>query len=244
MKKVADTAAKTKSANPVNMQGKNGREALPATGGRRQPSPASCSKPGREHGNDTGYDTADHNRESLFIALDTQFGKGMNRSVGQDIARNGWWKEALDMAFHADNRIAFRASWCLEWAYREQPDNFRPYLPRFLSDFLQSTNGSVHRTYTKMLCGMLRRQVICPDKPQREAIAEKCFDLLIDPGTRTAVKVWAMEILCDFRDIGWVGEQLEDTVRGLSEADDCPPAMSAHCRKILQRIGREKIRNR
>lgn len=174
--------------------------------------------------------------ESFAAALAGEFGPGMDERYGRLILEHGLHDDALALAFAADGRVAFRASWALEWSYFHDRERCRPHIPKFLDNFMRCNHRSVHRHYTKMLCDMLRQGIVTPSQAQKEEIAGRSFDFLIDPETKVAVKVWCMEILADLStDLPWVGEHLADTVRMQMERYPSP-AMLNHGAKLLRRI--------
>ena len=169
-----------------------------------------------------------------------EFGSGMNSRYGAVIVEGGLWQAALDLAFHPDPRAAFRASWALEWAYFHHKDEFTPYIPAFLDNFCRADNGSVHRHYAKILFDMMKRGIVTLDEERGQQVAEKSFDLLIDPGTKVAVKVWAMEILLLLSvRLAWVEESLADVVRQ-QLAGEHSAGMANRGRKILKRLSKRE----
>lgn len=160
----------------------------------------------------------------------------MNSIYGEVIARDDLWEFALGLAFDEKPQVAFRSSWALEWAYFNDREAFRPHIPHFIDNFVRAQNSSVHRHYTKMLHDMLTRGLVVPDGATADALAEKAFDLLIAPETRTAVTVWAMEILYELAPrIGWVAEELPLTIRRILESDPSPGTAN-RARKVLKRM--------
>lgn len=178
----------------------------------------------------------------LAKALGGEFGPAMDERFGSQVIRKGLWAEALALAFHPDPHVAFRASWALEWAYFHDRELFVPHIPDFIENYLRVRNPSAHRHYTKMLCDMMRRGVFDPDTSQAEQVAEKTFDLLISPGTKSAVRVWSAEILYELSSrLEWVGEHLEGILRH-QMATMPTPAILSHYRKVLKKMasGRRK----
>ncbi len=164
----------------------------------------------------------------------------MNTLAGSLIAEENLWDEAMDLSRSADGRTAFRASWGLEWAYCLAPEEIESRWNRFLDDFLASNSESVHRVYSKMICDIMRREAATLSDGQAARLAEKCFDLLIDPDTAVAVKVWQIELLHDLSPrIGWIEENLTETVRTMSESPDCTPAIAAHARHYFRRLAKK-----
>lgn len=175
-------------------------------------------------------------KETLRTLLAGSFGKEMNRTLGRLIAREEAWDAAMELVRSGEERIAFRASWALEWAYTLDPRPVEERFPGFLEDLLRSDHASVQRIYSKMLCDMMRRGAVAPDDTQAAALAGKCGELLLSQTAPVAVRVWQIELLDDLRGrIGWVEENLTDIVREVSERPDCPPAMATCARRYLQR---------
>jgi hypothetical protein len=143
----------------------------------------------------------------------------------------------MNIGMSAEHHLAFRASWAVEWAYEQCPEGELPvwFAERMTSDFVASTNGSLHRVYAKMLLDRMRFGGFTPTDTQVESLAEKCFDLLINPKTRGAVQMWCMEILTELSPrADWIAEALIETARTISQHPDCPPGMSMACRRVLK----------
>lgn len=178
--------------------------------------------------------------EDFIAGLQGEFGPAMDRRYGDIIIRNDLWKDALALAFHNDCRVAFRASWALEWAYFHDRNAFAPFIGTFLENYLRATNPSVHRHYTKMLYDMLRGSLFCPNDIQTANIAEKTFDLLIGEATKSAVRIWAAEILCElsFR-LEWISEHLDGILRRQMETIPAP-AIRSRYPKLLKKLASGK----
>lgn len=176
--------------------------------------------------------------ELFTEALAGDLGPSMGKLYGQLIVRHNLWETAIRLSQHADPKIAFRSSWALANAYEKNRAYFAgDFSHEFLETYLESTNGSVQRSFSKILCDMLRRKLISPDIETQEKIAEKTFGLLIDTETKVAVKVWAMEILFDMApEFDWVNEYLEDVIRTELQRECPAPAMISHGKKVLRRL--------
>jgi hypothetical protein len=178
--------------------------------------------------------------EELFLGGSRNADCGMKAMVGYVILKYGAWEQAMNAGMSSEAKTAFRATWALEWAYEYAgPDGLPPWLfDRMVSDFAASTNGSLHRVYAKMLCDRMRFGGVRPDDAQAGMLAEKCFDLVIDPTVKTSVRFWCLEILSELAPrIDWVAEELPAIVMRISEAPDCPPGMRVVTRGILGRAG-------
>jgi len=165
----------------------------------------------------------------------------MNTVIGSLIVEEDLWEAALDLAMSSDHKTAFRASWALEWAYAMNMDYFERFIPRFFRDYLSATNESVNRVYSKMVCDMTRRGVLGLSDDEALRVTEKAFDLLVNPETAVAVKVWQIELLSDLSGrIDWIEENLTEIVRAMSEKPDCTPAEAAHARHYFRRLEKRR----
>ena len=130
------------------------------------------------------------------------------------------------MAREAEPKVAFRAAWALEYAWKLWPEGIEMRFGRLLEVLLASSNVSVQRIFSKMAYELLRRQAVSLADGEAEALVACCFDRLLD--------------LLAAR-IDWVGEQLEAIVRQLSEAPDCTPAIASCTRRYLRRRRRSGV---
>ncbi len=165
-------------------------------------------------------------------------GGGMKAMVGYIILRYGAWEAAMNVGC-SDSKIGFRAAWALEWAYEQAEPKDIPewFSDRLADDFIATSNGSLHRIYAKMICDRMRFGGVRHTDTQAERLAEKCFDLVIDPATKTAAIFWCLEILAELSPrLPWVAEELPAALHRISEASDCTPGLRVATREILRRL--------
>ncbi len=173
----------------------------------------------------------------LIDKLSGELDSTMKELVGRIIVRDALWGEAIELALHPDPRLAFRASWALEWAYFDSPEDLLTHIDCFVEAFLKSENGSVHRQYSKILCDMQRRQIIVFDDIRLSQISEKAFDLLVSPDVRTAVKVWCIELLFDASlRLDWIRDALNDILQHIMESNPSR-GLANRASKVLRRLG-------
>lgn len=155
-------------------------------------------------------------REEFIDNLKADFEKGFSARYGPVVMEEDLYRTALELAREEDPRVVFRASYALEWAFFKDPGRFAPHIPLLIENYLTVCNRSAQRHYIKMLDYILRHDMIRLSPEQEEQLAERTFDLLIDPQTPVAIKVWAMEILYRFSGtLPWVGEHLYETITHL-----------------------------
>ncbi|GAB3926738.1 hypothetical protein [Mucilaginibacter myungsuensis] len=124
-------------------------------------------------------------------------------------------KELIDVTFHKDEGIGFRAVWVLENIFLDHPDAFLPHIPYFLDRFKDVTNPGCKRHYSKITMHLMEKQA--PDNVKQfvstlelEPAIEKCFDWMIDPEVKVAVKVYAAEALFAMRKrYDWIADELK-----------------------------------
>lgn len=151
---------------------------------------------------------------------------------------------ALDLAHDADPQVAFRSSYALELAMKQEADPSRitPHLPQLLSNYLTVTNGSAHRHYSKWIHRALLSGQLRLNATEENQVAERCFEFLIDPQTKSAVKAWAMDTLLWLSDaLPWIEQELYDTIQHLMQEGS--PAIQSRGSRVCRAI-RKKRRER
>ena len=111
-------------------------------------------------------------------------------------------------------KFEFRSAYILETVYCKNSTLFFPYMSQFFRLFPAITNGSMRRHFAK-ICFLAIKE---GNRPQNlEAIATTCADWIIDPKTRVAVKVWALDILAELaKTEQWIKELLPEVIASLS----------------------------
>jgi hypothetical protein len=111
-------------------------------------------------------------------------------------------------------KLEFRLAYILEAVYSQNPTLFQPFRNAFFELFPSVTNGSVRRHFAKICFYEIKKG---HNPPNVEAIATACADWIIDPATRIAVKVWALDILSQFaKTEKWVKELMPEVIASLS----------------------------
>lgn len=131
------------------------------------------------------------------------------------------------------HKVLFRGAYVLETLYFADPGSFAPYLDAFCSrDFAACADPSARRHFGKIMAHVLRDYT--PDAGALERIAGSAAEWAVDPGTKVAVRCWAMEVLmlCRGR-VDWVSEVWEDMLEAL--AHDASPGIACRLRKSWKR---------
>lgn len=168
--------------------------------------------------------------------ISQRFEPGFVATYGPLVLAENLQKSCMELAFDHDPRIAFRASYALEYAFFDNPEKFTgEYGGMFLECMTRTTNPSVHRHYTKILAFMLEKNIIRLSDRQVEEMTEFVFDLLISPRTKPAVRATSMNILYELCDrLDWIAGSLYDTILHISA--DSTPAVRNRGEKICKRL--------
>lgn len=171
--------------------------------------------------------TSEQLRKILSVRATSRFGE----RIGRLIAREGLLAETIDLGTDPDPRIAFRASYALEYAFAADPKRMEPHLSAFVDRYAEVSCHGAQRHFSKILALLLRQK-----SRRLDRTIEVTFDRMIDRSVPVAVKVWAMEILARLADERpWIGEQLGDTIRHLMDYGGSP-GLCSRGRKICRRL--------
>jgi len=149
-------------------------------------------------------------------------------------------KDLIDITFHPEKNVAFRAAWILENLFLQKPENYIENLEYLISRVKDVDNPSCKRHYAKILMHITSPKAPTVIKQKLaevdlEPVVEQLFDWLIDPKVLIAVKVFASEALFNVRDrYPWIAEELANQIRFLMR--DGTAAIQSRGRKILARL--------
>ncbi|WP_295797289.1 hypothetical protein [Mucilaginibacter sp.] len=145
--------------------------------------------------------------------------------------------DLIDITFYPDSMIAFRASWILENMLLADPIKYEPELEYFFLRFKQVKYHGPQRHYIKILMHLTDPKMNPVIKRKLETIdlepaVEQCFDSMIDPKAKIAVKVFASEALFNLRHrYDWVAEELANQIQFLMRNGS--PAIQSRGKKLL-----------
>lgn len=125
-------------------------------------------------------------------------------------------------------KIVFRAAYILEYIYFHDNSHFKPYRSHFLEDYPKTTNESAKRHFTKIMRDLLQQEK--PNRDSCHAIAEASASWILEPKTRVAVKIGAIEVLLLLKDeVEWIEEVLPEIIGTISR--EASPAIEVRLRK-------------
>jgi len=157
-------------------------------------------------------------------------------------------RDLITITFHAEKEVAFRASWILENLLLADPLRFLDDVEYLVSQFFKMENRSCQRHYLKILDyltaiktdKLLKAKIAAIDM---EPVAERCFDLLIDPEAPEAVKVFACQVLFNLHTrYDWIAEMLTEQIRILMHGGK--PGIRSRGKALLKQLSNSAKRRR
>lgn len=149
-------------------------------------------------------------------------------------------RELIDLTFNADKDVAFRAAWILENILLQSPTLYEADLQHLISHVAEIEHASCQRHYAKILLHLTKPKTPAGvkamlDTADLEPVVEKCFDWLIDPHVKIAVKCFSQEVLFNLRDrFPWIKAELAEQVKFLMRNGS--PGIQSRGKKILERL--------
>ncbi|WP_162996343.1 hypothetical protein [Mucilaginibacter celer] len=123
-------------------------------------------------------------------------------------------RDLIDITFHPDKPLAFRAAWLLENMFLKDADVFTDNLDYLILRFPEVTNPGCQRHYAKILMHATEEKDTSPVKQKLnsldlEPVVEQLFDWMINPKVKIAVKVFAGWALLNLRQrYPWITDEL------------------------------------
>ncbi|HTH81622.1 MAG TPA: hypothetical protein VL490_01730 [Mucilaginibacter sp.] len=149
-------------------------------------------------------------------------------------------RDLIDITFHPDKNIAFRAAWLLENIFLKHPESFLPDMEYLLGKIHEVKYPSCQRHYAKIVMHLTGKKMpkLIKDKLQTvnfEPIIEQLFEWLISPGVKIAVKVFAAEALFNLREqYDWIKEELVNQLQYLMR--DGSAAIQSRGKRLLCKL--------
>jgi len=153
-------------------------------------------------------------------------------------------RDLIDITFHADKPLGFRAAWLLENMFLKDPEVFTNNLEYLIARLPQVTNPGCQRHYAKILMHATDEKEQSPVKQKLnrldlEPVVEQLFDWMIDPKVKIAVKVFAGWALLNLRSrYPWIAEELPAQLEFLMR--NGTPAIQSAGRKMMKELNPSK----
>ena len=151
-------------------------------------------------------------------------------------------RDLIDITFHPDKNIAFRASWILENVLLDDIEAYIADINYLTQRFVDVTYPSSQRHY-----GNIIMRITSPKAPQSikdhiqnidlNPVIEHLFEWLIDPEVKIAVKSCAAEALFNMQQqYDWINEELKEQLQYLMR--DGTAAIQARGKKLLKMMNK------
>jgi hypothetical protein len=148
--------------------------------------------------------------------------------------------DLIDITFHPDRGIAFRAAWILENLFLKNPESYLNDMSYLFSRIKDVKYPGCKRHYAKIVMHITDPKTPLSiqqklDEIDLEPIVEQFFDWMIDPKIRIAVKVFASQALFNVRDRHpWITEELANQIAFLMR--DGTAAIQSRGKKLLSQL--------
>jgi hypothetical protein len=148
--------------------------------------------------------------------------------------------DLIDITFHPNKNIAFRAAWILENLFLQNPESYLNDIDYLFGRIKDVKNESCKRHYTKIVMHITNPKAPLPIQQKLEHIdlgptVAQFFDWMIDPKVRVAIKVFASEALFNIRHrYPWIAEELKNQIQFLMRNGSA--GMQSRGRKLLSQL--------
>lgn len=164
--------------------------------------------------------------ELLLTIITSPISKKKVEELAQVIAEGEFpIQELIDLTFHAEEQVGFRASWILETMYIHNSVCFAPHVDYFLTKFRHQENPSSRRHFGKILALLTAKKAPIAikelvDQYKTDDLVETVFNWLIDDKVPVAVKSHCLNILANLSTKhDWIKEELIETMNFLVDKE-------------------------
>jgi hypothetical protein len=183
----------------------------------------------------------------LIKALSTDCTKAFVKRLSASVIEQCFdLNEIIDLTFHPDAQIGFRAAWLLDTTMLAFPELYIDNLEYFTNRMGDVTNASCKRHYARIMMHLTSPKA--PDAIKAKlaltdlyVVVEKCFDWIIDPKVKVAVKVFAADTLYHLSSrYDWIEDELASQIEFLMR--DGGAAIQSRGKKLLALIKKQKVK--
>jgi hypothetical protein len=146
-------------------------------------------------------------------------------------------RDLIDITFHPDKNIAFRAAWILENLFLQKPESYLDDMDYLIGRIPDVKNESCKRHYAKIAMHITNPKAPLPVRERLkeidlEPVVEQLFDWMIEPKVRIAVKVFSAQALFNLRErYPLIKEELTEQIQFLMRKGTA--AIQSRGRKLL-----------
>ena len=179
--------------------------------------------------------------DELFTQISNTIGKTKVFELSRIIKEQNFsLRDLTDLTFHQNKDIAFRSTWILENVFLNDPDTYGADLEYIMSRIKDVNHASCQRHYAKIVMHItasnvspvIRNKLAVIDL---EPVVEQCFDWMIDPKVKIAVKVFASEAIFNLKErYPWIKEELVGQLKFLMRNGS--PGIQSRGKKLLAKL--------
>jgi len=150
--------------------------------------------------------------------------------------------DLIDLTFHKNKKIGFRAAWILEHVYTQRPEHFLSGALYFLQKFSLQNNLSAQRHFAKILALITSKKAPAPikhiiDGYETDMLVATVFGWLIDENNPVAVKSHCLNVLANLSiKHQWIKEELLQTIDYLVDRESI--GFYAKVKQIKQQLAK------
>jgi hypothetical protein len=179
--------------------------------------------------------------DNLLKQITNTIGKTKVLELSRILKEDGFaLRDLIDLTFYPDKAIAFRASWILENVFLRDQLRYENDLGYLVSKIKEVKHASCQRHYVKIMMHITDQKAIPLIKNKLtlldlEQVAEQCFDWMIDPKVKIAVKCFASETLFNLRErYPWIKDELANQIQFLMQNGS--PGIKSRGKRLLAKL--------
>jgi hypothetical protein len=148
--------------------------------------------------------------------------------------------DLIELTFNPNRDVAFRAAWILENMFLQSPERYLDNLDTIILRLPDVEHESCQRHFVKILMHITGKKTSIPirrklEQTNLEPIVEQCFEWMIDPDVKIAVKCFSSEVLFNLRRrYDWIAEELANQLQFLMR--DGGPGIQARGKRLLKEL--------
>lgn len=180
-------------------------------------------------------------KDALLSKLKKPRSKRWVEDLAADLLREGFeLSDLLSLTHYHEKQTAFRSAWLLDTVVTYSVPQYVQQIDLFIIYVRQAKHQSCYRHYARIFMYFtsaiadesVKQKIVETDM---EPVVEQCFDWLIKPDVKVAVKACAVQTLFNMRyRYNWIAEELQNQLQYLMKNGS--PAIQATGRRLLHAL--------